>query len=86
MTQPTPRQNPFLVTLVARANASALRPAAPTEHPYAPPKRYACECGAAVELELLDPLPAGWVTVPAEGGKTIYRCDRCVKPKKGRRT
>lgn len=80
MTRPR-SMNPGIHFATARASVGAIRPAAPTEHPFMPPERYACiGCGVAVELELLDPLPDGWVTVQGAkaGGAVAYRCDQCV--------
>lgn len=94
MTRPR-SMNPGIHFATARASVAAIRPASPTEHPFEPPKRYACiGCGVAVELELLDPLPDGWVTVQgaSPGAGVGYRCASCAraakKPaaKKGRRS
>lgn len=95
MTRPLDPRNPGVHFQTARASVAAIRPSTPTEQPFAPPKKYACiGCGTAVELELLAPLPVGWVTVQVAGigagGDVTYRCDRCAKAaksaaKKGRR-
>lgn len=83
MTRPA-RLNPSHAFAAARASAVALRPCAPTDQPYAPTRRYACPCGASVELAPSAPLPDGWQTVviPARKGRperTAYRCGRCCR-------
>lgn len=74
--------NPNSIQAVIRAQLKKIRPTAPTEQPFQPPKRYACSCGAVVELDLLDPLPAGWIVVKGDGGTVVYRCAACARPAK----
>lgn len=85
MGRPHPRQNPARAFEAARASAAALRPCAPTDHPYAPSRMYACStrhCGSWVELAPSEPLPADWVTVTiaakkGQAARTGYRCGKC---------
>lgn len=88
MTRPR-SMNPGVHFATARASVAAIRPSAPTEQPFAPPQKYTCGgCGVAVELELLDPLPDGWVTGVGDGGSVVYRCPACAPTpkKKGKRS